>query len=149
MGILHHKKAKLPKHLQHSVVIFKQESSRKQHHKPSNQPRRTQTTDAWWLFPPNLFCQYHIWDIFGLGLKSKVTCGKNKWMMEIMDKGLTVSKMGAHALIENTPNTTPNLSRLIFPICPKVWEIVEKKELLGVRSPWRGISHAQVKLHTS
>ena len=47
--------------------------------------------------------------------------------MEIMDKGLTVSKMGAHALAESTPNTTSKLIRLICPICPKVWEIVEKR----------------------
>ena len=61
------------------LVIFKQESSRKQHHKPSNQPHegehRQRTHDDYF---PILFDQYHIWDIFGLGLKSKVICGKNK-----------------------------------------------------------------------
>ena len=59
------------------LVIFKQESSRKQHHKPSNQPHegehRQRTHDDYF---PILFGQYHIWDIFGLGLKSKVICGK-------------------------------------------------------------------------
>ena len=103
------------------LVIFKQESSRKQHHKPSNQPHegehRLRTHDDYF---PILFGQYHIWDIFGLVLKSKVICRKNKWMNKIMDKGLTVSKMGTHALAKNTPNTTPKLIWLICPISPKV-----------------------------
>ena len=50
--------------------------------------------------------------------------------MEIMDKD-SVSKMGAHALAENTPNTTPNFIRLFG----MVWEIVAKKALSGVRLP--------------
>ena len=38
-----------------------------------------------------------------------------------------VSKMGAHALAENTPNTTPKLIRLICQICQRFGEIIEKR----------------------
>jgi hypothetical protein len=44
-------------------------------------------------------------------------------MMEIMVKGLTIAKMGANSLDENTP-------KFIQPICPidlKVWNIVKKR----------------------
>ena len=44
-------------------------------------------------------------------------------MMEIMVKGLTVAKMGANNLDENTPK----FIQLICPIGPKVWNIVEKR----------------------
>ena len=50
--------------------------------------------------------------------------------MENMDKGLTVSKMSADKLSENTPNA----SKFICP-SPKVWHFDEKKVSLCVRSP--------------
>ena len=42
----------------------------------------------------------------GFGYKGLVFCRNNGWLMENMDKGLTVPKMGADKLAENTPNAS-------------------------------------------
>ena len=48
------------------------------------------------------------------GYKGLVFCRNNGWIMENMDKGLTVPKqIGVESLSENTPNDT----EFIYPIC--------------------------------
>ena len=78
-----------------------------------------------------LFGQYHIWDIFWLGLKTKVFCGKNNWMMEIMNKGLTVPKWGLIVVRPKIPQIPQNL----FGQSAQKFEISLKKDSSGVRSP--------------
>ena len=86
------------------------------------------TTDSWWLFPKfslaNIIFDIHT---FWLGLKSKVFCRKNYWMMEIINKGLSLSKWEA----ENTSN---NIPKFIQPSAQN-FEISLKKASLRVRSP--------------
>ena len=67
---------------------------------------------------------------------------KNNWMMEI-----TMPKGTADSLAKNTPNT-PSIIR---PIYTKNWEIVEKKDSSGLRSPccegWLYNSKYQIEHH--
>ena len=39
-----------------------------------------------------LYGQYHIWELYDLGLKTKVFCRKNIQIFKAMDKGLPVPK---------------------------------------------------------
>ena len=79
----------------------------------------------------------------GFGYKGLVFCRNNGWLMENMDKGLTVklsTKMGADKLFENTPNAPKVICPNFLPK-PKNLGFWWKKATLGVRSPclwwWR------------
>ena len=53
----------------------------------------TGTTDVWWLFPKFILANIIFWIYkFGLGLKRKIVYRKKNWIIEIMDKWLTVPK---------------------------------------------------------
>ena len=62
-----------------------------------------------------IFGQYHIWDIIGLGVKNKVSCGKNNVMIEIMNTRLTAPKW---ALIDSLALKYPPNPKFVRPICP-------------------------------
>ena len=79
-----------------------------------------------------LLIQYQIWDVFGLGLKSKVFCRKKN---ENYRPGTHSAKMGADSLAKNNPK----FIRPICPIGPKVWDIIEKR--LHRVSVFRGMLH--------
>ena len=64
----------------------------------------------------------------GVGYKGLV-CRNNGWIMENMDKELTVPKWA-----ENTPNASKNFSPKCLPK-PKSSRFLKKKLSLGVRSP--------------
>ena len=58
-------------------------------------------------------------------------CRNNGWLVENMDKGLTVPKMGADSSAENTPNAP----KFICPKClpnPKELEFLWKKSVVRV-----------------
>ena len=72
-----------------------------------------------------IFDQYHIWDIFGLGLISR----KQSFLVEKKNKqqndrnhgqGTHSAKIGADSLAENTPNSIWP----IYPISLKVWDVI-------------------------
>ena len=65
-----------------------------------------------------LLGKYHIWDILGLGLKSKPFCRKKKLNDEY--HGNHSAKTGAVSSTKNTPST----SKFIRSILP-VWDIGE------------------------
>ena len=77
-----------------------------------------------------LYCQYHIWDLYVLGLKTKVFCTKKKTTK--MDKELAVPRC---SLAENTPNVPKTVGSICLPK-PKSLEFRWKKASSGVRSPW-------------
>ena len=86
------------------------------------------TTDSWLLSISQILSgQYHIWHTYIL-VMSKKQSRKNYWMMEIINKGLSLSKWEA----ENTSN---NIPKFIRPICLQNFEISLKKASLRVRSP--------------
>ena len=73
--------------------------------------------------------------ILGFGYKGLVFCRNNGWLMENMDKGLTVPKW----VLINQPKIPPNAPKFIFPNClpkPKNFVFWWKKASLGVCSPW-------------
>ena len=98
----------------------------------------TPTTDVWWLFPKfftPLSYLGDIWDIFVLGLKTKVFCRKNNQIHFPMDKGLAVPKW---ALIVR-PKIPQMPQKYISPIClppkPKRLGYHWKKASSDVRGP--------------
>ena len=86
-----------------------------------------QTTDTRWLNPwfyasqipiPNKYLEF--------GYKGLVFCRNNGWLMENMDKGLTVPKW----VLINQPKISQmpqNLSAQIACLRPKVWDFHEKR----------------------
>ena len=92
-----------------------------------------------------LFGQYHIWDIFWLGLKTKVFLWKKQLNDGNHEQGTHSAKMGADSSsAENTPNTP----KFIRPICPKVWDIVKKGFIGRPQSVYSAKTAASVgKLH--
>ena len=79
---------------------------------------------------PISYLGYKYIHVFGFGQKGKVFFVEKttvvNWMIEIMDKGLTVPKW----VLIIWPKIPPkNQSLYVMPICPispKVWDIVEK-----------------------
>ena len=63
-----------------------------------------------------LIYQYHIWDIFGLAVKSKVSCEKTQLSDGNHEQGTHSVKMGANSLAENTQNT-PKSVQLAHQFC--------------------------------
>ena len=59
-----------------------------------------------------LYSQFHTWDIFGLGLKSKVFCRTNNWIIKIMDrvpKLLVIVRKYPRIYSANVPNWPKSL----------------------------------------
>ena len=77
--------------------------------------------------------QRNIWDVDTY--KGLVFCRNNGWIMENMDKGLTVPKW-VLIIRPKIPQMPQNLSAQFVCPNPKVWDFDEKKASLGVRSPW-------------
>ena len=69
-------------------------------------------------------------NIFWLGLRSKVFCGKNNWIMEIMDKGMKVPKWFGQKY--------PKIYSTDFSNWPKTLGYRWKRASFDVRSPWYG-----------
>ena len=78
-----------------------------------------------------LYVQYHIWDIFGLGVKSKKKMLKKQLNEGNHGQGTDIAKISADNLAENTqkypkiPENTrkcPNVycitPKFVLPICP-------------------------------
>ena len=82
-----------------------------------------------------LYGQYHIWDIFVLGLKTK--CRKNNQIHFPMDKGLTVPKW----VLIAWPKIPQSFSAQFVCPSPKVWDTIEKR--LHRASVVRGTSLVQ------
>ena len=76
------------------------------------------TSNARWLFP-KFFSANFILGYIWFGLKSKVLCGKNNFMMEIMDKGVTVPKWGL--IIQTEISQIPQYLLTDLPNWPKNW----------------------------
>ena len=70
-----------------------------------------------------LFGQYHTWNIFGLGLESKVFVWKKQLNDGNYGHGTHSAKMGADTSAKNIPK----FIRPICPIGPKGWVILEKR----------------------
>ena len=71
----------------------------------------------------------------GFGYKGLVFSRNNGWLMENMDKRLTVPKMGADKLVENTPDVPEFIWLNCLPK-PKSLGFWWEKASLGVSSPW-------------
>ena len=87
------------------------------------------TTDTHWLNPLFFADQIQIPipnKYLGVGYKGLVLCWNNGWLMENMDKGLTVSKW---VLINRLkiPQMLQNLSVKIICPSPEVWNFYEKR----------------------
>ena len=65
-----------------------------------------------------LYVQYHIWDIFGLGVKSKKKMLKKQLNEENHGQGTDIAKISADNLAENTrkyPNVYCITPRFVLP----------------------------------
>ena len=80
---------------------------------------------------------HNIHRYFGFGYKGLVFCKNNGWIMENMDKGLTVTKW----MLIVMPEISQNAPKFIFPICllkSKSSGFQWKRASLCIHSPWVG-----------
>ena len=81
-----------------------------------------------------LYGQYHIWDIYVLGLKTKVFC-RTTTNAQNHGQGTHSAMMGAVVWPKISQMPHNLLTQFVCP-SPKVRDIIEKKASSGVRSPW-------------
>ena len=85
---------------------------------------------------PSSYAQYHTWELYLWGLKSKGFFVKNQTNTQNMDKGTHRTKISIVVLAEY-PKCPPTFFGLICLPKPKSFKIFEKKNSLGVRlCPW-------------